>query len=148
MDEKRVDGVIVTPLKRIENPKGDIYHAMKASADGYAGFGEAYFSTVHCGDIKGWKKHTRMTLNLIVPVGSIRFVVYDDRDGSKTKGQFSDIILSAKNYMRLTVAPDLWMAFRGIGPSENILLNIASIEHNPDEAINCELYEIDFRWEV
>ena len=63
-----MDGVILTPLKQIYNSKGDIFHAMKKSDKGFNGFGEAYFSTILKGEIKGWKKHTRMTLNIIVPV--------------------------------------------------------------------------------
>ena len=50
--------VVLTPLKIIENPAGNILHAMKASDQGYAGFGEAYFSTVNHSAVKGWKKHT------------------------------------------------------------------------------------------
>jgi dTDP-4-dehydrorhamnose 3,5-epimerase len=144
MDEPKINGVIITPLKRIKNPKGDIYHAMKASADGYAGFGEAYFSTVYKDDIKGWKKHTRMSINLVVPIGAMRFVIYDDREGSTTKGQYFDVTLSADNYARLTVTPGLWMAFQGVGEGVNMLLNMASIEHNSDEAINCDLSEFKF----
>jgi len=135
-----VDGVIVTPLKQIHNPKGDIYHAMKKSDDGFDGFGEAYFSTVHKNDIKGWKKHTKMTLNLIVPIGHIEFIIYDEN--SKI---FKSVNLSQKNYQRLSVKPGLWMAFRGIN-EDNILLNIASIEHNPNEAINRNLEEIKYEW--
>ena len=41
-----IEGLILTPLQVVGNPKGDIYHALKASAPGYQGFGEAYFSTV------------------------------------------------------------------------------------------------------
>ena len=48
-----MDGIILTPLNQIHHPKGDIYHAMKKSDDGFDGFGEAYFSTVHKNDIKG-----------------------------------------------------------------------------------------------
>ena len=73
-----MDGIILTSLKHIYNPKGDIFHAMKKSDNGYDGFGEAYFSTVNQNVIKGWKKHTKMTLNLIVPMGEIKFVVYND----------------------------------------------------------------------
>jgi dTDP-4-dehydrorhamnose 3,5-epimerase len=135
-----VDGVIVTPLKQIHNPKGDIYHAMKKSDIGFDGFGEAYFSTVNIGDIKGWKQHTKMTLNLVVPVGEIEFVVYDEN-----KKEFFNIKLSQKNYQRLTVEPELWMAFRGI-KENSMLLNLASIEHNPDEAINLGIKEIAYEW--
>ncbi len=135
-----MDGVILTPLKQIYNPKGDIFHAMKKSDNGYDGFGEAYFSTIYKGDIKGWKKHTKMTLNLIVPVGKIKFVIYDD----KTEESFS-VILSQKNYHRLTVKAGLWMAFSGINDS-SILLNLASIEHDPSEAVNLDLEEIEYEW--
>ena len=135
-----MDGVIVTPLKQIHNPKGDIFHAMKKSDDGFDGFGEAYFSTIHKNDIKGWKKHTQMTLNLVVPVGEIEFIVYDEN----TK-EFFDIKLSQKNYQRLTVKPNLWMAFRGL-EENSMLLNLASIEHDSSEAITIDLSKIYYEW--
>lgn len=135
-----MDGVILTPLKQIFNPKGDVFHGMKKSDIGFDGFGEAYFSTTNKNDIKGWKKHTKMTLNLVVPVGEIEFVVYDE----KSK-EFFDVKLSQYNYQRLTVKPNLWMAFRGIG-EYNMLLNLASIEHDPNEAITVELDKINYEW--
>jgi dTDP-4-dehydrorhamnose 3,5-epimerase len=135
-----MDGVILRPLKQIYHPKGDIFHAMKKSDDGFNGFGEAYFSTINKGDIKGWKKHTKMTLNLIVPVGEIEFVVYNE----ETK-EFFSVKLSQNNYQRLTVKPGLWMAFRGCG-EYNILLNLASIEHDPNEAISIDIEDIKYEW--
>ena len=135
-----MDGVTLTPLKQIFHPKGDIFHAMKKSDDGFEGFGEAYFSTIHKGDIKGWKKHTQMTLNLVVIVGEIEFVVYDDNSEA-----FFSVKLSSSNYQRLTVKPNLWMAFRGVDDN-NTLLNLASIEHNPSEAENLELESIVYAW--
>jgi dTDP-4-dehydrorhamnose 3,5-epimerase len=133
-----MDGVILTPLKQIYHPKGDIYHAMKKSDVGFNGFGEAYFSTIHQHDIKGWKKHTEMTLNLVVPIGEIEFVIYDGTDFFSTK-------LSQEHYHRLTISPNLWVAFRGL-ESTNMLLNLANLEHNPDEAINIPLEQIHYTW--
>ena len=137
-----MDGVILTPLKQIYHPKGDIFHAMKKSDIGFDGFGEAYFSTINQNDIKGWKKHTKMTLNLVVPVGEIEFVVYDEN--SK---EFFSTKLSHNNYQRLTVKAGLWMAFKGLD-KYNMLLNLASIEHDPNEAVNIELNEINYKWEI
>jgi len=133
-----MDGVILTPLKQIFHPKGDVFHAMKKSDPGYEGFGEAYFSTVHRGDVKGWKKHLQMTLNLVVVSGEIEFVVYDGTDFFTTR-------LSHDNYQRLTVKPGLWVAFRGIRES-NMLLNLANLEHDPKEAVNIELSDIQYEW--
>ena len=135
-----MDGVILTPLKQIRNPKGDIFHAMKKSDDGYDGFGEAYFSTINKGDIKGWKKHSSMSMNLVVPLGEIEFVVYDEN-----KNDFFSTKLSKNNYQRLTVRAGLWMAFRGI-EDINMLLNIANLEHDPSEAVNLILEEIHYEW--
>ena len=135
-----MDGVILTPLKQISNPKGDIFHAMKKSDIGFNGFGEAYFTTINRDDIKGWKKHTKMVLNLIVISGEVEFVIYDD-----AKRSFFSVKLSKNNYQRLTILPNLWVAFRGLD-EYNMVLNLASIEHNPDEAINRKLKEIKYEW--
>ena len=134
-----MDGVTLTPLKQIFNPKGDILHAMKKSDEGFCGFGEAYFSTVAHNMIKGWKRHREMTLNLVVPVGSIEFVCFDGRN-------FKSVTLSSENYQRLTVLPGIWMAFRGVADKHSVLLNIASIEHDPNESENCSLEDIAYEW--
>jgi dTDP-4-dehydrorhamnose 3,5-epimerase len=131
-----VNGVTLHPLKQIENPKGSIYHAIKRSSPGFSGFGEAYFSTVAYNETKGWKRHRKMTLNLVVPVGEIEFVVRQD---DAPDSEYFAVRLSQSNYQRLTVEPGLWMAFRGLGSQSNMLLNIASIEHDPDEADNRDL---------
>jgi dTDP-4-dehydrorhamnose 3,5-epimerase len=135
-----VDGVILTPLKRILNQKGDIFHAMKKRDDGFDGFGEAYFSSVSKDTIKGWKKHTQMTLNIVVPIGKIKFVVYDEY-----KEEFFSVVLSQENYQRLTIKSGQWLAFRGV-ETNNLLLNIASIEHDTDEVKSLGLNKIIYEW--
>ena len=135
-----MDGIILTPLKQIHHLKGDVYHGMKKSDKGFYGFGEAYFSTVHKNNIKGWKKHTEMVLNLVVVSGEIEFVAYNE-----DKNTFFSTILSHDNYQRLTVFPNIWLAFRGV-KSNSMLLNLASLEHDPGEAINKNLEEINYEW--
>ncbi len=134
---------LLTELRRIPTPKGDVLHAMKAVDRGYAGFGEAYFSTVHDGVVKGWKRHRLMTLNLVCIAGAIRFVVYGDDAASPVL----DATLSPDStelYRRLTVPPLFWVGFSGATAGVNIALNLASIGHDPDEA---ETVELDrFRW--
>lgn len=60
-----IDGVIFTPLPIIDTKGGDVLHAMKVSDEGFHVFGEAYFSTVKSGAIKGWKLHREMVLNIV-----------------------------------------------------------------------------------
>ena len=147
MDKINIEGVILTPLKKITHPRGDILHAMKENDSGYAGFGEAYFSTIKHGEIKGWNLHRKMTLNLVVPMGKVTFVIYDDKDGSNSKENYFKVTLSQTNYQRLTVPPGLWLAFKGIGSSTNLILNVANMEHDSNELDRIEFDMVDYNWE-
>lgn len=143
-----IDGLTLHPLKRIHVDKGDILHALKSSDDGYCGFGEVYFSEVRSGEVKGWKRHNRMCLNIIVIQGRIRFVVFDDRSDSATQGQFEEIILSPNdNYQRLTIAPGLWMAFQGYSEETSMLMDVIPEPHDPSEAdrVEVEYFNYSFR---
>lgn len=141
-----MEGVLLTPLKQIYHPKGDVFHGMKKSDPGFTAFGEAYFSTVHPGEVKPWKKHLRMTLNLVVPVGRIRFVMHDDRLGSVSEGQTFSVEIGTDNYQRLTVSPGIWMAFEGLDDGLNLLLNLADMEHDPQEVERADLDKIQYNY--
>ena len=134
-----MDGIIITKLKRIHHKSGDILHAIKSSDMGFEKFGEAYFSIIKQNKIKGWKKHNKMVLNLVVPQGKIKFVMYDGN-------AFEEHIVSKDNYVRITVKDGIWMAFMGLDQN-NILLNIANIEHDPNEADSVDLNKIKYdKW--
>ena len=147
MDEIDIEGLILTHLKKIHHPKGDILHGLKKSDAEYSSFGEAYFSTINNGEIKGWNKHKMMTLNLIVPFGEVTFVIYDKRESSRSKGKFFKVTLSQANYQRLTVPPGLWLAFKGKSNYINLILNIADMEHDPDEIEKIDLDKISYNFD-
>lgn len=139
-----IEGLFLTPLRVIPNCKGDVYQAMKVSSPGYCGFGEVYFSAIIKNEVKGWKRHNRLTLNLIVPVGEIVFVLYDDRNNSLSCGTFLTITLGIdKNYQKLTVPPGVWVAFHGLS-EKNMLMNILAEEHDPKEVDSISLDEIPY----
>lgn len=135
-----MDKIILTPLKIISNPKGDIFKVIKKNDAGFVSFGEVYFSTVNKNEIKGWKKHRKMTLNIVVPIGEIKFVIFDENNKN-----FFQISISKKNYQRLTVPPNYWVAFKGIH-EYNLLLNLSNIIHDPYESINLDLNDIYYNW--
>mgnify|MGYP006101214997 FL=1 len=85
-----------------------------------------------------------MTLNIVVPVGCIRFVLYDDREN--VNGTFHELVISKDNFCRLTVPPMVWMGFQSQSTDCSILLNIADIKHNPSEVDKKNIEEIEFNW--
>jgi len=132
--------IIITPLKRVAVSGGDVLHAMKKSDDNYMGFGEAYFSQIESGAVKAWKRHRQMTLNLVVPVGEVYFV-FMDSNGYKREEKIGN-----GNYARLTVPPMIWFGFKGVSKGTSLLVNIADIEHSPDEVERKELSDIKYDW--
>ena len=139
-----MDGVTLTPLKHIVLEKGDVLHALKATEDTYFGFGEAYFTQIKYGFTKGWKRHNKMTLNLVVIHGKVKFVVYDE-----VNNRFEEIVLSPDgNYQRLTLAPGLWMAFQAMSEGISTILDIIPDTHDPLEADNKDLSEINYDFSI
>ncbi len=148
MIKSDIVGVILTPQKIVSVEGGNVLHAMKRDDPGYTGFGEAYFSTVESQAIKAWKRHRKMTLNLVVPVGLIRFIVVDDRNGKAAESHYQEVILSKDHYNRLSVPPMVWVGFQGLSKEDAMLLNIASIPHDPDESDRKDINEIEFDWSL
>jgi len=125
-----MDGVVLTPLKKIPTGKGDVMHAMKATDSGFCGFGEVYFTQIYPHQVKGWKRHKKMVLNLVVVSGEIRFHICNEQTGER-----QTIDLSAENnYQRLTLQPMLWMAFEGLGQQTALLMDLIPEPHDPSEA--------------
>ena len=81
-----IDGVKVTPLKQYFDERGKVMHMLRSDSPQYDKFGEIYFSCTYPNAIKAWHMHKEMTLNYAVVSGQIKFVLFDDRDNSPTKG--------------------------------------------------------------
>ena len=109
-----LNDILISPLARIQTGGGDVLHAMKNSDAGFYNFGEAYFSWVDEGATKGWKCHTQMTMNIIVPVGQVRFVFY-----SKDTNEFRVEDIGVERYVRITVPPGICLLYTSPSPRDS-----------------------------
>ena len=129
------------------NPKiinvdgGNVRHVIKNSDNNFKGFGEAYFSDINPGSIKAWKCHSKMNMNLVVPVGRVKFVFYDDSSSSFLEKEIGD-----QNYSIISVPPGIWFGFMGLGSSRSVILNIADIIHDPSEVTRLDKNKIEYNW--
>ena len=140
MDKVNIEQINKSALKIISNEKGDIFHALKKTEKDFHDFGEIYFSRINHNSIKGWKKHTQMTMNLVVPYGKVQFVFFD------SFGNFLEETVGEDNYVRLNVPPGLWFGFRGIFKPFSLVANIANKIHDPNEAIRVSLDHFNYEW--
>jgi len=143
MGNLNLDSISITPLKKFFNSNGDVFHAIKKSDGGFVAFGESYFSFINYNCIKGWKKHTKMTMNLVVPIGEVYFVFYDEN-----LQKFQDITIGINNYSRLTIFPGIWFAFKGLSKAPSMIVNFSDIEHNDLEVEKKLLNDIKYNWVI
>ena len=132
----------ITFLKRISTQGGDVMHAVKRTDPGFLGFGEVYFSWVEAGVVKAWKCHRRMSLNLVVPMGCIRFVFHQEGPVP----EFRVEVIGEARYARLTVPPGIWFGFQGLHEPRSLLMNVADLLHDPNEVLQKSVEEIQYEW--
>lgn len=136
-----IDGMRITPLRRIPDERGAVLHMLREDDEGFERFGEIYFSTVHPGAIKAWHLHTEMTLNYAVPVGQIKLVCHDDREGSPTRGNTVELHVGELSYVRVTIPPLVWNGFKGVGTQTALVANCSTIPHRPDEILRADPFD-------
>ena len=146
-----IDGVIIKKLHKIPDERGTILHMLRNDESIFKNFGEIYFSTVYPNVIKGWHLHKKMTLNYADIEGMIKLVLFDDRKNSKTKGELMEIFIGEENYSLVSIPPNVWNGFKGIGTKTAIVANCSDIPHDPSEIIRMEPEEkkiINYNWEI
>src|SRR5208282_5972821 len=112
--DQPIDGVMVIPLRRIPDERGTIFHVLRRSDPHFIEFGEIYVSSIYGGAVKGWHRHRDMTLRYACVHGRVKCVVFDDRDGSSTRGGLMEVFLGPDSYNLLVVPPETWNGFKGL----------------------------------
>ncbi len=145
-----IEGVVLTPLKQIFDERGKVMHMLREDSPVFSRFGEIYFSCTHPGVVKAWHLHKEMTLNYAVIHGEIKFVLFDDRPDSRTRGEIQEFFISPENYMLVTVPPMIWNGFKGVGQQTAIVANCATLPHSANEIVRRSPSdpEIPYNWEL
>ena len=145
-----IQGVEIIKKNQIVDDRGIILHMLRVDDKNYKKFGEIYFSTINPNKIKAWHFHKLMTLNYAVVHGSIKLVLYDDRDESKTKGTLQEIILSNENHYLVSIPPKIWNGFCSSNNKHAILANCSDIPHDKEEIIRLPFDDPKFpyKWKI
>lgn len=146
-----IDGVIITPLKKIPDERGMILHMLRNDAPHFEQFGEVYFSFAYPQVVKGWHLHTQMTLNYAIPVGMIKLVLFDNRDDSPTKGTLMEIFTGEDKYELITIPKNVWNGYKVISSQTAIVANCATHPHTPGEMERMDPFDqslIKYDWQI
>ena len=135
-------GWTLRPLRQFPDDRGTVLHMLRANDSHFERFGEIYFSTIYQGKIKAWHKHRHKTVNLAVPIGTVRIALF--REG----GPPEEIQLGRQDYQLLTIAPEIWYGFEGLTEGESLIANCATEPFDPDEGVDLpfDTDQIPYSW--
>ena len=136
--EHNIRDIKVKKLNIFPKLEGDVLHAIKKNDPFIKNFGEVYFSKIKYNFTKGWKRHLLMTLNLVVPIGNVNFFFVDLQGNKRSE------IIGENNYVKLTVPPNIWVAFKGLEKPYSLIMNFADLEHDPNEVESLPINKINF----
>lgn len=146
----KIYGIKIIKLNQLKDERGAVFHYLKNTSECFNGFGEAYFSKVNSGIIKGWKYHEIVNQNICVPFGKIKMVFYDNRTNSKTRGNIMEIEIDDNdNYNLIHIPTKIWYSFKSISNDYSLLANIIDQPHNANEAKSLEIKttKIPYDWD-
>lgn len=146
--ERMIEGAAFVPLRRIADERGTIMHMLRSDDEHFQAFGEIYFTTIYDGVVKGWHKHREMTLNYACPVGRIKLVLYDDREGSATKGTLVEAFLGPDAHALAVIPPEVWNGMKGLSSPFALVANCCTHTHDPSRSERLDPHgdEIPYDW--
>ena len=131
-----IKDVVTKPLKVIPDERGFLMEILREDDPLFERFGQAYLTVAYPGVVKGWHYHKQQKDYFTVVKGMAKVVLYDNRDGSPTKGEVNEFYLGEKNLTLLVIPPLVVHGIKGIGVEPAYLLNIPTRKYeyaSPDE---------------
>jgi dTDP-4-dehydrorhamnose 3,5-epimerase len=145
-----IDGVRTKALKVLPDERGFLMEILREDDPIFERFGQVYLTVAYPGVVKGWHYHKRQQDYFTVVKGMAKVVLYDDREGSPTRGEVNEFFLGERNPTLLVIPPLVIHGIKGIGVEPAYLLNVPTRKYeyaDPDEfRIDPHENDIPYDW--
>lgn len=126
-----IDGVRIREARTIPDDRGTICVAY----DPRWGFSEepmvyAYEVTIRPGAIKGWIVHETYDDRLFLAAGTVKWVLYDDRPDSPTRGLVSELYFDQHHRSLLRIPRGVWHAVQNVGLEDSRMVNFPTAPYD------------------
>ena len=131
MPQKLIDGVRVKQLKVIPDERGRLMEMLRRDDELFVEFGQTYLTTMFPGVTKAWHYHKLQHDHFVCVRGMIKLALYDEREGSPTKGVVNEFFLGDHNTQLVQIPPGVWHGFKNIGETESLIVNVVTKPYDP-----------------
>ena len=137
MANKKLKNIKLQKLKTFNSKDGNVTRVLRGKEMNK--IKEAYFSEINYNKVKAWKFHKKMSLNLFVSRGKVRFVFF-------FKNRFKIVEIDEKKKILLKIPPKIWFGFKGLKKPSSLILNLADTIHNKNEQNIRDIKYFNYNW--
>ena len=146
----KIDGVRTKPLKWLADDRGQLMEILRCNDDIFRGFGQVYVTTCKPDVVKAWHYHRKQEDSFIPLVGTLRVGLFDDREGSPTRGNAMEFIISPDDPYVVQIPRGVLHGFECVGDQEAMVMNVPNMpfdREHPDE-LRTDPFDNDipFKW--
>ena len=146
-----IDGAVVKTLKPIADERGYLMEILRSDDPFFEKFGQTYLTVVYPGVVKGWHYHKLQIDHFCAVKGMAKVVLYDDREGSTTRGEVNEFFMGEKNPILLRIPAGVLHGMKGIGaePAFIVITPSEPFRHaDPDEhRVHPHDNQIPYSWD-
>ena len=128
-----IEGVKVVRLNPHVDDRGYLVEILRADDPHFRQFGQVYVATCYPGIVKAWHCHAKQTDNFFVVKGNAKIGMYDDREGSPTRGETMSIVIGEQNPVLVQIPPLVWHGQMALGNEMSYLINVPTEVYNREE---------------
>ncbi len=146
-----IDGAEVKHLKLIADERGRLMEILRSDEALFSRFGQVYMTTTYPQVVKAWHYHKKQDDFICCVKGMLKLVLYDDREGSPTRGRVEEFFIGDYNPCLVKVPRMVYHGWKCISLEEAIVINVPTEPFNarePDEyRLDPHVNSVPYRWE-
>jgi dTDP-4-dehydrorhamnose 3,5-epimerase len=146
-----IDGVITKKLRLIPDERGRLMEILRRDDDLFVQFGQVYLTTTYPGVVKAWHYHKKQDDFITCVKGMLKLALFDDREGSSTRGEVSEFFIGDHNPMIVKVPKMVYHGWKCVSVEEALVINVPTEPYdreNPDEyRLDPHENHVPYEWE-
>jgi dTDP-4-dehydrorhamnose 3,5-epimerase len=146
-----IDGVVAKRLRLIPDERGRLMEILRRDDESFVQFGQVYLTTTYPHVVKAWHYHKKQDDFITCVKGALKLVLYDDREGSSTRGEVNEFFIGDYNPMVVKVPREVYHGWKCVSDEEALVINVPTEPYDriePDEyRLDPHINDIPYKWE-
>jgi dTDP-4-dehydrorhamnose 3,5-epimerase len=147
-----IKDVCIKPLKMIPDERGFLMEILRSDDEVFRKFGQIYLTVGYPGVVKGWHYHKIQTDFFSVIKGTMKVVLYDNRENSPTHGDVNEFFMGELNPLLITIPPLVVHGMKAIGSTPGYVINCPTEPYNPAQPDEYRIHpydnDIPYDWHI